>query len=155
MAKKTIEVNEDDFKKVMLMLKYSKPFVKLEPTDLFLGNLWRVAPKLADTLTKKAGYVFVENKGKKTLKLASEVVAEVPEVNTAGAETGRVDSTKPAKVNKPKDEKPVETPAPDPEPAPTTDAEKPAEDSPKSDTGSEEPKEEVRVPRCRKRKNKK
>lgn len=126
-----IEVNEDDFKKVVLMMKYSKEFVKLDPKDLFLGNLWRIAPKLADKLAKKAGYVFVENKGRKTLKLLSEV--ETPEVNTEDAETSKVDLGKSDESNIPKDEKPVE-------------------DTPKSETGSEEPEEKVKVPRFRKRK---
>ena len=80
---KKIEVNEDDFKKVVLIMKYSKEFVKLDPKDLFLGNLWRVAPKLADKLAKKNGYEFVENKGRKTLKPISgtpkeEVTEEKP-----------------------------------------------------------------------------
>lgn len=74
---KKIEVNEDDFKKIMLMLKYSKEFVKLDPTDLFLGNLWRVAPKLVDKIVKKSGYSFVENKGRKTLKHTSEISEDV------------------------------------------------------------------------------
>lgn len=128
MAKKTIEVAEDDFKKVMLILKYSKPFVQLEPTDLFLGNLWRVAPKLADTITKKAGYVFVENKGKKTLKPKDEV----PEVTTK--ETECVDTTK--------EDEPKNAPAPvEPEKVEEPRPEEAVEETPK-------------VPRCRKRKRK-
>lgn len=138
MAKK-VEVNEDDFKKIMLMLKYSKEFVKLDPSDLFLGNLWRVAPKLADKLVKKAGYVFVENKGRKTLKLESEVTP----VNTEGTVT---EDSKDTGANKPKDDKPTEATSPDPEPVEVVE-EKPAEDLP-----SETEKVEEKKPRCRKRK---
>lgn len=138
MAKK-VEVNEDDFKKIMLMLKYSKEFVKLDPSDLFLGNLWRVAPKLADKLVKKVGYVFVENKGRKTLKLESEVTP----VNTEGTVT---EDSKDTGANKPKDDKPTEATSPDPEPVEVVE-EKPAEDLP-----SETEKVEEKKPRCRKRK---
>ena len=73
---KKIEINEDDFKKIMLILKHSRPFVQLDPKDLFLSNLWRVANKLADSVTKKAGYEFTEVKGKKSLKVVSEATSE-------------------------------------------------------------------------------
>lgn len=71
MAKK-IEVNEDDLKKVILMLKFSKAYLQL-PSDLFLTNLWRVAPKLADKLMRKAELVLIRNKGRLTLKPIGEV----------------------------------------------------------------------------------
>lgn len=69
---KKITINEDDFKKVVLILKYSKKFVSVPSNDLFLGNLWRVAPKLADKLAKQSGYEFTENRGRKSLKEKSE-----------------------------------------------------------------------------------
>lgn len=47
---KKIEIAEDDFKKIILMLKLSKKSMNIDPKDLLLGNLWRVAPKLADKL---------------------------------------------------------------------------------------------------------
>ena len=78
MAVRKIEVNEDDLKKVILMLKYSKPFVKLEPTDLFLGNLWRVAPKIAEKLMRVGEFTEVENKGRKSLKYVGDISSDVP-----------------------------------------------------------------------------
>lgn len=71
-----IEVNEDDLKKVILMLKLSKQYLQLPPQDLFLSNLWRVAPKLADKLMRKAELTLVQNKGRITLKPIGEVHAE-------------------------------------------------------------------------------
>ena len=40
----------------------------IDPKDLLLGNLWRVAPKLADKLLRTAGYTIVENKGRISVK---------------------------------------------------------------------------------------
>lgn len=133
MATRKIEVNEDDLKKVILMLKFSKPFVKLDPTDLFLGNLWRVAPKLADKLMNTADLVLVENKGRKTLKLKSEVTEVPTEV------VSKPEKTKESVKTESVEEK-VEVPITEPAPA------SPVE---------EIPAEEKKVPRCRKRKNKK
>lgn len=133
MATRKIEVNEDDLKKVILMLKFSKPFVKLDPTDLFLGNLWRVAPKLADKLMSTADLVLVENKGRKTLKLKSEVTEVPTEVVSKPEKTKK--SVKTESV-----EEKVEVPITEPAPA------FPVEEA---------PVEEKKVPRCRKRKNKK
>lgn len=73
---KKIEINEDDFKKIMLILKHSRPFVQLDPKDLFLSNLWRVSNKLADSITKKAGYEFTDLKGKKSLKVVNETTSD-------------------------------------------------------------------------------
>lgn len=70
---KKIEVNEDDLKKVILMLKLSKAYLQLPSQDLFLTNLWRVAPKLADKLMRKAELVLIQNKGRLTLKPLGEV----------------------------------------------------------------------------------
>ena len=65
---KKIEIAEDDFKKIILMLKLSKKSMNIDPKDLLLGNLWRVAPKLADKLLRTAGYAIVENKGRISVK---------------------------------------------------------------------------------------
>lgn len=70
---KKVEINEDDLKKVILMLKLSKPYLKLPPQDLRLFNLWRVAPKLADKLMQKADLSLVCNRGRFTLKSKSEL----------------------------------------------------------------------------------
>lgn len=43
---KKIEMTEDEFKKIVLILKCSKRYVNLPPNNLFLGNLWRVSSKL-------------------------------------------------------------------------------------------------------------
>ena len=42
--------------------------MNIDPKDLLLGNLWRVAPKLADKLLRTAGYAIVENKGRISVK---------------------------------------------------------------------------------------
>lgn len=65
---KKIEIAKDDFKKIILMLKLSKKSMNIDPKDLLLGNLWRVAPKLADKLLRTAGYAIVENKGRISVK---------------------------------------------------------------------------------------
>ena len=76
MSKRKIEVNEDDFKKILLILKLSKGYLKLPSQDLFLTNLWRVAPKLADKLMRKENLVLVQSKGRMSIKDASEVPAD-------------------------------------------------------------------------------
>lgn len=150
MTQKTVTVSEDFFKKALLIMKHSKEFVKLEPQDLFLGNLWRVAPKLAEQTATKCGYVFVDNKGRKTVKLKEEVEVTAPEVNTKGTETGRIDTTEETSANLPK-EAPVEEKPAEVE-APKVEEEKPVGEIP-VETKAEE--EQPKVHRCRKRKNKK
>lgn len=54
---KKIEMTEDEFKKIVLILKCSKRYVNLPPNNLFLGNLWRVSSKLADKLLKRNGFL--------------------------------------------------------------------------------------------------
>ena len=58
---KKIEMTEDEFKKIVLILKCSKRYVNLPPNNLFLGNLWRVSSKLADKLLKRNGFQ-IENR---------------------------------------------------------------------------------------------
>lgn len=60
---KKIEIPEDEFKKIVLILKCSKRYVNLSPSNLFLGNLWRVSSKLADKLLKRNGFQIVKGKG--------------------------------------------------------------------------------------------
>ena len=51
-----VEITEDEFKKVIVMLKGTKRFIKWpQPTDLKLYNTWRVAEKMADTMLRRAG----------------------------------------------------------------------------------------------------
>ena len=50
---KKIEIPEDEFKKIVLILKCSKR----------LGNLWRVSSKLADKLLKRNGFQIVKGTG--------------------------------------------------------------------------------------------
>lgn len=69
---KKYEINEDDLKKVILILKLSKPYLNIPPKDLKVANLWRVSGKLADKLMKKANFVLVKNRGKVTLKSAED-----------------------------------------------------------------------------------
>lgn len=128
MAKRKIEINEDDFKKIVLMLKLSKDYVKVPADNLALGNLWRVSSKLADKLLRSAEMEITQNKGRFTVKEISK--EEKPKLETV--------------FEVEVEEKPVET---------TT--ETPVEDtteSPKEETPV--PTEEVKVPRCRKRKSK-
>nr|UWG82490.1 MAG: hypothetical protein [Bacteriophage sp.] len=71
-----IEVDEDDLKKIILLLKLSKQYVQSPHENLTLCNLWRVSGKLADKLMKKAKLVMVTNKGRTTLKPIGEVKSE-------------------------------------------------------------------------------
>ena len=51
-----VEITEDEFKKVIVMLKGTKRLIKWpQPTDLKLYNTWRVAEKMADTMLRRAG----------------------------------------------------------------------------------------------------
>ena len=52
-----VEIREDEFKKVIVMLKGTKRLIKWpQTTDLKLYNTWRVAEKMADTLLRRAGH---------------------------------------------------------------------------------------------------
>lgn len=66
---KQVLVNKDDLKKVVLILKLSKKYVKVPPTDLTTANLWRVSSKLADKLLRVSKLTCEENdRGKFTFK---------------------------------------------------------------------------------------
>lgn len=66
---KQVSISKDDLKKVVLILKSSKKYVKVSPTDLTTANLWRVSSKLADRLLKAANMVCEETpKGKLIVK---------------------------------------------------------------------------------------
>lgn len=67
MAKK-VEVNEDDLKKVILMLKMSKEYLQIPNKNLQVINLWRVAGKLADKLMRKANLTMESVNGRVVLK---------------------------------------------------------------------------------------
>lgn len=71
-----IEVPEDDLKKVILILKLSRPYLNIPPKNLALINWWRVSDKLANKLMKKAGLIMVTNKGRTTLKQTALDVSE-------------------------------------------------------------------------------
>lgn len=83
MATGKVEVNEDDLKKVILMLKLSKMYLRIPPDNLALLNMWRVSGKLADKLMRNAGLVMVTNKGRRTLKPVGEVASEVLDKNVS------------------------------------------------------------------------
>ena len=106
MATRKIEVNEDDLKKVILMLKLSKQYLQIPNDNLALYNMWRVSGKLADKLMRKAELVMVANKGRITLKPIGEVTSEVADKNPPAEE-------KPAEAVKSEEtsETPVEKPA--------------------------------------------
>lgn len=69
---KKVMVNEDDLKKVVLILKLSKGCVQVPSTDLTLANLWRVSSKLADKLMKTANLTLVTTNGRVTLRSVTE-----------------------------------------------------------------------------------
>lgn len=71
-----IEINEDDLKKVILILKLSKEYVQIPTSNLALINLWRVSGKLSDKLMRKAGLVLTQNKGRFVLKPIEDGVPE-------------------------------------------------------------------------------
>lgn len=88
MATRKVEVNEDDLKKVILMLKLSRTYLNLPPKNLFLVNLWRIAPKLADKLMRKSGLVLVQGKGRVVLKPAGETSENVEPVQETDTVSG-------------------------------------------------------------------
>lgn len=76
---KKIEMTEDEFKKIVLILKCSKRYVNLPPNNLFLGNLWRVSSKLADKLLKRNGFQIVKGTGSRyTVKPVEDKKLEIP-----------------------------------------------------------------------------
>lgn len=77
MPTRKVEVNEDDLKKVILMLKLSKQYLQIPNDNLALYNMWRVSGKLADKLMRKAELAMVTNKGRITLKPIGEVYSTV------------------------------------------------------------------------------
>ena len=77
MATRKIEVNEDDLKKVILILKLSKPHLRIPRDDLGLMNLWRVSGKLTDKLMRKAELIMVTNRGRTMLKPIEGVNSDV------------------------------------------------------------------------------
>lgn len=106
MATRKIEVNEDDLKKIILMLKLSKQYLQIPNDNLALYNMWRVSGKLADKLMRKAELVMVTNKGRTTLKPIGEINSEVTDKEDSPAEE------KPAEVKSEEtSETPVEKPA--------------------------------------------
>ena len=138
MATKKVEVNEDDLKKAILILKCSKKYVQLPPADLFLGNLWRVAEKLGDKLMRNADLLLVEGKGHPTLKHPDEIKKPTEE---------------PTKEESPKEEAPVTAE----EPVAETPVKEEPQQSPTDEQPAaveEQPKVEEPPHRCRKRQKK-
>lgn len=87
MATRKIEVNEDDLKKIILILNLSKKYVQIPSSDLALLNMWRVSGNLAAKLMRKAKLVMVTNKGRTTLKPIGEVNSEVADKNVPTEES--------------------------------------------------------------------
>lgn len=111
MATKKIEVNEDDIKKVIFILKQSKPYLQIPSENLALRNLWQSSEKLADKFMKKAGLVMVTLKGRTLVKPAEASVE---------------------KVEAPVEEKPIEEKPAEVEPAPVTEETTSVEESPET-----------------------
>ena len=119
MAKK-IEVSEADLKQIILIMKMSKPYVKIPTGNLRLENLWRVSGKLADKLMRKADLTLVTNNGKFSLKPTSEAInsEDTPKDETKNETSEEVPTETPTEEVKPdetpsenQEEKPSETPA--------------------------------------------
>lgn len=83
-----IELNEDEFKNIILMMKLSGKYLQIPPNELRLFNIWRVAPKLADKLLKRTQMQIVQNKGRISVKPITE---ETPVVDTPKENTPKVD----------------------------------------------------------------
>lgn len=105
MATKKIEVNEDDLKKVILMLKLSKQYLQIPNDNLALYNMWRVSGKLADKLMRKAELAMITNKGRTTLKPIREVTSELDDKNVPtekkSSEVVKSEETSETSVEKP------------------------------------------------------
>ena len=69
MKKGQVTIDEDDFKKIVLLLKMSKTYVKVPPENIQLMNLWRVSDKVADKLLKKNGMQMLNLNGRVIVKL--------------------------------------------------------------------------------------
>lgn len=108
MATRKIEVNEDDLKKVILMLKLSKQYVQIPNDSLALYNLWRVSGKLADKLMRKAELAMVTIKGRTILKPIGEVNSEVADkdVPTESPAEVKSEEVSEAQVEKPAEKVP-------------------------------------------------
>lgn len=66
---KKVEVNEDDLKKVILILELSTPFLHKEKMGLRLTNLWRIHGKLTKRFLKQGNLCITTNsKGQVTIK---------------------------------------------------------------------------------------
>lgn len=66
---KKVEVNEDDLKKVILILELSTPFLRKEKMGLRLTNLWRIHGKLIKRFLKQGNLCITTNsKGQVTIK---------------------------------------------------------------------------------------
>lgn len=65
---KKVTINEDDLKKVILILRLSYPYLRYTEMDNRLHNLWRVRDKVAKKLLKDGNLVEDSTKGWLTLK---------------------------------------------------------------------------------------
>lgn len=64
-----ILVNEDDLKKVILILELSTPFLNRSEMGLRLSNLWRVRSKIVKRFLKQGNlHTALNSKGQLTVK---------------------------------------------------------------------------------------
>lgn len=64
-----ILVNEDDLKKVILILELSTPFLNRSEMGLRLSNLWRVRSKIVKRFLKQGNlHTVLNSKGQLTVK---------------------------------------------------------------------------------------
>ena len=67
--KKEVLVNEDDLKKVILILELSTPFLNKREMGLRLFNLWRLHGKLTKRFLKQGNlHITTNSKGQVTVK---------------------------------------------------------------------------------------
>lgn len=66
---KKVTINEDDLKKVILILELSSPFLNKREMDLRLFNLWRLHGKLTKRFLKQGNlHITTNSKGQVTVK---------------------------------------------------------------------------------------
>ena len=65
---KKVTINEDDLKKVILILRLSYPYLRYNEMDNRLRNLWRVRDKVAKKFLKDGNLIEDSTKGRLNLK---------------------------------------------------------------------------------------
>lgn len=110
MASRKIEIDENDLKKVILLLTLSSKYVQIPQDNLTMRNMWRISEKLVGKLLKKAGLILLTNKGRTIFKSIEEVNSEVVKEDISAEENPeemlKSDDTSEVSVEKPVDKVP-------------------------------------------------